>query len=145
MTTAMLTHADCLTHETPPGHPEQIARLVHVLHAIEGLELKRVSAPIAAEDDVLRIHPASYLADLRRTLPSEGRKELDADTWMSPGSLDAAFRAAGAVVRALDLVLSGEVHNAFLRDATARSSRRNGYTNGVLPVGKRSAGGKTRA
>ncbi len=113
MTTAMLTHADCLTHETPPGHPEQIARLVHVLHAIEGLNLKRVSAPMAAEDDVLRIHPASYLADLRRTLPSEGRKELDADTWMSPGSLDAAFRAAGAAMRAVDMVLAGEVHNAF--------------------------------
>ncbi|NKX73648.1 histone deacetylase family protein [Rhodobacteraceae bacterium R_SAG3] len=113
MTTAMLTHADCLTHETPPGHPEQIARLVHVLHALEALNLKRVSAPMAAEDDVLRIHPASYLADLRRTLPSEGRKELDADTWMSPGSLDAAFRAAGAVVRAVDLVLSGDVRNAF--------------------------------
>ncbi|WP_065333507.1 histone deacetylase family protein [Tritonibacter mobilis] len=113
MTTAMLTHADCLTHKTPPGHPEQIARLVHVLHAIEGLNLKRVTAPMAAEDDILRIHPASYLADLRRTLPSEGRKELDADTWMSPGSLDAAFRAAGAVVRAVDLVLSGEVRNAF--------------------------------
>ncbi len=76
MATAFITRADCLTHETPPGHPEQIARLVHVLHAIEGLNLKRVSAPMAAEDDVLRIHPASYLADLRRTLPGEGRKEL---------------------------------------------------------------------
>ncbi|TNJ45091.1 histone deacetylase family protein [Phaeobacter sp. B1627] len=113
MTTALLTHADCLTHETPPGHPEQVARLEHVLHALAGLDLKRVTAPMAAEDDVLRVHPPGYLAELRRRRPSEGRIQLDADTWMSPGSLDAAFRAAGAAVRAVDLVLSGEVGNAF--------------------------------
>ncbi|OIQ33348.1 MAG: acetoin utilization protein [Alphaproteobacteria bacterium MedPE-SWcel] len=113
MTTALLTHADCLTHETPPGHPEQVARLEHVLHALAGLDLKRVTAPMAAEDDVLRLHPSGYLAELRRALPSEGRIQLDADTWMSPGSLDAAFRAAGAAVRAVDLVLSGEAKNAF--------------------------------
>ena len=113
MTTALLTHADCLSHETPEGHPEQVARLEHVLHALAGLDLQRVTAPMAAEDDILRVHPASYLAELRRELPAEGRKQLDADTWMSPGSLDAAFRAAGAAVRAVDLVLGGAVGNAF--------------------------------
>ncbi|MCG7628222.1 histone deacetylase family protein [Epibacterium sp. MM17-32] len=113
MTTALLTHADCLTHETPGGHPEQVARLEHVLHALAGLDLKRVTAPVAAEDDILRVHPAQYLTELRRELPVEGRKQLDADTWMSPGSLDAAFRAAGAAVRAVDMVLGGEVGNAF--------------------------------
>ncbi len=113
MTTALLTHADCLTHETPPGHPEQVARLEHVLHALAGLDLKRVTAPMAAEDDILRVHPAAYLEDLRRVVPREGLRQIDADTWMSPGTLDAAFRAAGAAVRAVDLVLSGEVDNAF--------------------------------
>ncbi|ATF19939.1 histone deacetylase family protein [Phaeobacter gallaeciensis] len=113
MTTALITHADCLTHVTPDGHPERVARLEHVLHALEGLELRRVTAPMAAEDDILSIHPASYLADLRRALPQEGFGQIDGDTFLSPGSLDAAFRAAGAAVRAVDLVVSGEVQNAF--------------------------------
>lgn len=113
MTTALITHADCLEHHTPTGHPEQVARLVHVLHALEPLELTRVTAPLAAEDDVLRLHPAAYLAELRAALPETGSVQLDADTHMSPGSLTAAFRAVGAALRAVDMVLGGEVGNAF--------------------------------
>ncbi|MHA6264387.1 histone deacetylase family protein [Arenibacterium sp. CAU 1754] len=113
MTTALITHADCLAHVTPDGHPERVARLEHVLHALEPLVVQRVTAPMAAEDDILRIHPASYLADLRRSRPDEGFFQIDGDTFLSPGSLDAAFRAAGAVVRAVDMVLGGEVQNAF--------------------------------
>ncbi len=113
MTTALITHADCLTHVTPDGHPERVARLDHVLHALEPLDLTRVTAPLAAEDDILRIHPASYLADLRRVAPADGFHQIDADTFLSPGSLSAAFRAAGACVRAVDMVLGGEVGNAF--------------------------------
>ncbi|MBY6066250.1 histone deacetylase family protein [Leisingera aquaemixtae] len=113
MTTALITHADCLNHVTPEGHPERVARLEHILHALEPLDLKRVTAPMAAEDDILRIHPAGYLSDLRKASPSEGWAQIDGDTFMSPGSLDAAFRAAGAVVRGVDMVLGGEVQNAF--------------------------------
>ncbi|MCD9147229.1 histone deacetylase family protein [Pseudophaeobacter flagellatus] len=113
MTTALITHADCLRHETPTGHPEQVARLKHVLHALEPLALRRVGAPLAAEDDILRIHPIDHLRALRNALPQAGFAKIDGDTFLSPGSLDAAFRAAGAVVRAVDMVLGGEVDNAF--------------------------------
>ncbi|MCE8539887.1 histone deacetylase family protein [Ruegeria pomeroyi] len=113
MTTALITHADCLTHVTPTGHPERVARLEHVLHALEPLDLRRVTAPLAAEDDLLRIHPAGYIADIRDARPDEGFTQIDGDTFLSPGSVDAAFRAAGAVVRAVDMVLGGEVQNAF--------------------------------
>ncbi len=113
MTTALITHPDCLTHVTPDGHPERVARLEHVLAGLEALDLKRVSAPLAAEDDVLRIHPADYLSDLREQRPADRFTQLDADTFMSPGSIDAAYRAAGAAVRAVDLVLDGTVSNAF--------------------------------
>ncbi|MVO16511.1 histone deacetylase family protein [Parasedimentitalea huanghaiensis] len=113
MTTALITHADCLSHVAPEGHPESVARLEHVLHALEPLDLMRVTAPMAADDDILRIHPASYLANLRAALPSQGLANIDGDTFLSPGSLDAAFRAAGAVVRGVDMVLAGEVQNAF--------------------------------
>lgn len=113
MKTALITHADCLAHVTPDGHPERVARLEHVLHALEPLDVNRVTAPLAAEDDVLRIHPAGYIADLRRARPASGFSQIDGDTFLSPGSLDAAFRGAGAVVRGVDMVMGGEAPNAF--------------------------------
>lgn len=113
MKTALITHADCLEHITPNGHPERVARLEHVLHALAPLNLPQITAPLAAEDDVLRVHPASHLADLRRTLPREGYAQIDGDTWMSPGTLTAAFRSAGAMTRAVDMVLNDEATNAF--------------------------------
>lgn len=113
MTTALVTHPDCYDHVTPPGHPEQVARLDAVLGALEGIALERVSAPIAAEDDLLRAHPAAHIAAMKRAAPDEGWRSLDPDTHMSVGSLKAAYRAAGAAVKAVELVLSGEVGNAF--------------------------------
>ena len=114
MTTALLTHADCLTHVTPPGHPERVARLEHVLHALEGLDLTRVTAPPAEDGDLLRCHPQRYIDKIAASLPGEGEQaRLDADTWLSPGSLDAARRGVGAVCKAVDMVLGGEVANAF--------------------------------
>ncbi len=113
MTTALLTHADCLGHVTPQGHPERVARLEHVLHALETLDLKRVTAPLAADDDLLRIHPQNHISDILDNRPADGFAQIDGDTFMSPGSVDAAYRAAGAVVRAVDLVVGGEASNAF--------------------------------
>lgn len=114
MTTALITHEDCLAHETPPGHPEQIARLERVLAALEGKDATRVTAPLAAEDDLLRVHPKSHIEAIRAASPEAGFAPLDADTWMSPGSLAAAQRAVGGAVRGVDLVLSGEARNAFV-------------------------------
>ena len=113
MTTALLTHPDCLTHVTPPGHPEQVSRLERVLKALEPMALLRTAAPMAAEDDLLRLHPKSHLDSLRAAVPAAGYAGLDGDTFLSPGSLDAAYRGAGAVVKAVDMVLSGAVQNAF--------------------------------
>lgn len=113
MKTALITHADCLGHVTPQGHPERVERLEHILHALEPLDLQRFTAPLAADDDLLRIHPESHIRDIRSNRPNEGFKQIDGDTFMSPGSVDAAYRAAGAVVRAVDLVLGGEAPNAF--------------------------------
>ena len=114
MTTALLTHPAALDHRTPPGHPEQVARIDAVLGALEGLDLLRVKAPMAAEDDLLRCHPKSYLESIRAAIPESGAHQLDADTHVSPGSLEAAWRAVGGVVRAVDMVLSGEARNAFV-------------------------------
>ena len=113
MTTALITHADCLDHVTPPGHPERVARLEHVLHALAGLDLRRDTAPLASDDDLRRVHPQSHIDRLTAMLPVDGDTQVDADTFLSPGSLRAARRAAGAVLRAVDLVMAGEVQNAF--------------------------------
>ena len=113
MTTALVTHPDCLGHVTPPGHPEQVARLDAVLGALSGLDLLRVTAPFAADDDLLRVHPRGHLDALRRAAPERGWRSLDADTHMSAGTLAAAWRAAGAAIRAVDLVMAGEAANAF--------------------------------
>ncbi|PYG30560.1 histone deacetylase family protein [Pelagimonas varians] len=113
MTTALISHADCLDHVTPEGHPEQVARLEHVLHALASLDLRRVSAPLAEDEPILRVHPQAHLDRIKSAVPKSGQHQLDADTWLSPGSVTAAYRAAGAVVKAVDMVLSGEVQNAF--------------------------------
>lgn len=113
MTTALITHPDCASHITPPGHPEQVARLDAILTALEPLDLLRVSAPMGAEADVLRAHPKAHIDALRAADPEQGIVQLDPDTWMSPGSLAAAWRGVGAVTRAVDMVLGGEVTNAY--------------------------------
>ncbi len=112
--TALVTHEDCLKHLTPPGHPEQVARLEYILESLKDLNLLRVSAPMAADDDILRIHPREHINYLQEAVPENGFKSLDGDTHISSGSLTAAYRAAGGVLRAIDLVLSGEAKNAFV-------------------------------
>ena len=95
---ALITHEDCLEHLTPTGHPEQVARLEYILDALKEINLLRVSAPMAAEDDILRIHPLEYISYLKGSLPQTGYKSLDGDTHISSGSLTAAYRAAGGVL-----------------------------------------------
>ncbi|QLH15825.1 histone deacetylase family protein [Paracoccus pantotrophus] len=112
--TLLYTHPSGFSHVTPPSHPEQVARLDAVLAALEGMDLERREAPEAAERDILRAHPAGYLALLRRKLPAEGWSMLDSDTYLAPGSLEAARHAAGGVCAAVDAVLAGEAPNAFV-------------------------------
>ncbi|WP_142661554.1 histone deacetylase family protein [Paracoccus laeviglucosivorans] len=112
--TLLYTHPSGFQHVTPPSHPEQVARLDAVISALEGLELDRRDAPDAQDDDILRAHPQSYLSMIRRKLPDNGWAMLDADTYLSPGSLAAARHAVGGVCAAVDAVLAGQAPNAFV-------------------------------
>lgn len=116
MTFVILSHPDCLSHVTPNGHPERVDRLHAVTTALATpafAAARREEAPLVEDGPILRAHPASYLADIVAAAPAEGFRSLDPDTHMSPGTLAAARRAAGANVRAVDLVMTGEASGAF--------------------------------
>ena len=116
MATALITHKDCLNHITPDGHPERVARLATVLKSLEAPEfadLLRVDAPICGMDQLLRSHPQAHFDRIRAAVPQRGASSLDPDTHVSAGSLQAALRAAGACVKAVDLVVEGSAKNAF--------------------------------
>jgi acetoin utilization deacetylase AcuC-like enzyme len=114
LTTALFTHDAVRRHVTPPGHPEQVARVAAVAAGLAMLDLARQDAPLGADLDVLRAHPASYLARVHAASPNDGLVQLDGDTYLSPGSVEAALRAVGGACAAVDAVISGAAHNAFV-------------------------------
>src|ERR1700727_1336109 len=106
MKTAYITHADCLRHEMGAGHPESPDRLksVNAEMRSSGLldELRCLEAPLADAEDLKRVHRAGYVDAIFENAPTEGYVQLDPDTAMNPYSLNAALRAAGAGVLAVD-------------------------------------------
>jgi acetoin utilization deacetylase AcuC-like enzyme len=117
MSTLLITHPTCLDHVTPAGHPERPDRLRAVERALEAEKfqsLERAQAPAAALEIIALCHPMEYITELRDATPSEGLVQIDADTSMSPGSFEAALRAAGGGIFAVDEVLSKKVDNAFV-------------------------------
>jgi acetoin utilization deacetylase AcuC-like enzyme len=115
--TAFITHADCLKHDMGYGHPECPERLGAVQDQLiaSGIEqhLVRHEAPLATDEQLARVHPIEYVQAIRAAAPTSGTVHLDPDTAMNPYSLDAALRAAGAAVFAVNLVMKGEVRTAF--------------------------------
>ena len=116
MTTLLLTHPDCLLHDTGYGHPENADRLRAINDALASPsfnELKREEAPLANLADIERVHPKAYVEMVRASIPKRDHKFLDADTVVSPGSWNAALRAVGAALHAVDQVVAGKADNAF--------------------------------
>lgn len=117
MTTAWISHPDCLKHDMGAGHPECPARLTAIeAHlAATGMmsQLLQLEAPLATDEQLARVHDPRYIAAIRAAAPRQGLLQLDPDTAMNPYSLSAALRAAGAAVRAVDAVMAGEADSAF--------------------------------
>jgi acetoin utilization deacetylase AcuC-like enzyme len=103
----VFAHTESAGHVTPPGHPEQVARLAAVERGLTRLVLERRESPMGQEADILRCHPADYLARVRAARPQQGWAQLDGDTYLSPGSLNAALRAVGGACAAVDAVMGG--------------------------------------
>ena len=112
----LYTHASCLQHDPGSGHAESPARLKAVLHALDAdrfAALDRVEAPRATREQLLRVHAAAHIDHVLEHVPDQGRHQLDPDTWLSPGSGEAALRAAGAACAAVDAVMHGRCARAF--------------------------------
>jgi acetoin utilization deacetylase AcuC-like enzyme len=117
MTTLYVTHKACLDHRTPPGHPERPDRLRAVNEALDDERfqaLARAEAPAAPFETIALCHPMDYVTAVREASPKTGMTQLDADTSMSPGSFEAALRAVGGALHAVDAVMTGKAKNAFV-------------------------------
>ena len=117
MTTAFITHRDCWRHDMGAHHPECPERLGAIQDRLiaAGLDiyLNHYEAPLAEIAQLQRVHPDHYIETLRLSSPQEGILHVEPDTAMCPGTWQAALRAAGAGILATDLVMRGEVPNAF--------------------------------
>lgn len=117
MPIAYITHSDCSLHDMGSYHPECPARLTAIEDQLiaSGLInlLLHEEAPMATREQLERVHPAAYIDALEASVPQNGLVHLDPDTAMNPHTLDAAKRAAGAVILATDLVIGKRTRAAF--------------------------------
>ncbi|HEY5632442.1 MAG TPA: histone deacetylase family protein [Burkholderiaceae bacterium] len=117
MKTAYLSHPSSLRHEMGYGHPEcpeRVAAIHERLLARGVLEhCQSFEAPEATDAQIARAHDLRHIAELRAAAPAQGHRRLDPDTAMNPHTLEAALHAAGAAVRAAELVVRGGFARAF--------------------------------
>lgn len=117
MAIAFISHPDCELHDTGAGHPESPARMRAVLDYLPTSEiwprLIQHEAPLASREQLYRVHDKDYVDAVIAAEPAQGRVYLDPDTSMAPHSLNAALRAAGSVVKGVDLVMSADLDKAF--------------------------------
>jgi acetoin utilization deacetylase AcuC-like enzyme len=117
MPTLFVTHPACLDHRTPVGHPERPDRLRAINEVLGGPEfsaLVRAEAPKAAVESIELCHPMDYIEAIRAATPETGVVRIDADTLLSPGSFEAAIRATGGALHAVDEVVNKRADNAFV-------------------------------
>ncbi|NBC96480.1 MAG: histone deacetylase family protein [Deinococcus-Thermus bacterium] len=117
MSVFVYSHDVGTRHDPGPGHPEapiRLKRILAALDAAEGMKLERRVAEKAERADLARVHTPGHVAGILDQVPTDGRMPIDMDTWLSPSSGEAALRAAGAAVQAVDAVLNGETRRAFV-------------------------------
>jgi acetoin utilization deacetylase AcuC-like enzyme len=97
-------------HRAPSGHPERPARAEAVRDALNAAGIasrgQLVAPRPATDDELVRVHAPDYLDELALEVPGKSGW-LDADTYFSPGTWDAALAAAGSTVQLAVDVLHG--------------------------------------
>lgn len=106
-----------LRHITPAGHAEQPDRLTFLIRHLQAAGLldlmDRIEPAPAAIADITRVHSAGHVEFIRSTCDRGGGMLDDGDTFASPESFDVALLAAGAVIGAIDAVVTGDLDGAF--------------------------------
>jgi acetoin utilization deacetylase AcuC-like enzyme len=115
--TGFVYHPAYLEHDMGPGHPESPNRLRAIVQQLEQSgalsRLIRIEPRKAEDEWIVQVHTPNYLAALNRAAPTAGRVSLDPDTSMSPGSLTAAYLAAGGALAAVDAIMAHQVDHVF--------------------------------
>jgi acetoin utilization deacetylase AcuC-like enzyme len=117
MSTAYISHPDCLRHEMGRHHPECPQRLQAIedqliLSRID-CYLTRIDPPLATEEQLALVHTQDHIDFIKSHVPESGYYSIDGDTTMNAHTWQAALRSAGGAIAAVDAVMSGEVKNAF--------------------------------
>lgn len=114
MKTLILHHDDCLNHDPGLRHPERADRVRAVLAALANMtDTELLPAPLASMEQVCRAHDPAYWQKLLALDPDADTVALDPDTFLSPGSINAALRGSGAACFAIDQIFAGKARNAF--------------------------------
>ena len=115
--TGLVYHPAYLEHDMGAGHPESPNRLRAIMERLEeggtAARLVRIEPRPAEDMWITQVHTPGYVASLNRAAPATGRVSLDPDTSMSPGSLTAAYLAAGGALAAVDAIMDGQVNHVF--------------------------------
>ncbi len=117
MTCLLFTHPAALAHDTGRGHPECPDRLRFLLRALDApafAALDRREAPLAQVEALRAAHSHRHVDHILSLKPSNELIYIDSDTVVSPGSLEAALRAAGGAMAAVDAVMADEGDAAFV-------------------------------
>jgi acetoin utilization deacetylase AcuC-like enzyme/nucleotide-binding universal stress UspA family protein len=115
--TGIIRDAAFLAHRCDGEHPENPGRLEAVLARLDGVEDHLPLVPIASRaaslEELTEVHDLSYVLRIAATA-KEASSRLTPDTYACSRSYEAASRAAGAVMAAVDAVMDGRVRNAFV-------------------------------
>jgi acetoin utilization deacetylase AcuC-like enzyme len=112
-----VSHTAYLLHDMGRSHPESPERLRAIRTQLENSgtwsRLHQVAPRRAERKWIELVHRSSYVDSLERRSPSSGYVSLDPDTTMSPGTMDAAYLAAGGALAAIDAIMNHEIDQAF--------------------------------
>ncbi|MGN6367055.1 MAG: histone deacetylase family protein [Phycisphaerae bacterium] len=113
--TALLMDPLFKHHDTGPFHPESPDRLTAIENALAPLvpQLLPIPARDATDDELTLVHAHAYLDQLQEDHLADRSQLSTGDTQLSYHSLEAARRATGGVLNAVDLLLAGKADSAF--------------------------------